>query len=87
MSDNQKSNTGSKILDAINANHSLAQGLIELGSSIQTKLLGTETPVSTGEKDTPEPNSFTGIAQGGLERIQARLLHLKDILKSIDGEF
>lgn len=85
--DAQKQLRSSEIHSKIEANLELARGLSKAATEIEEKLLGTTTPYSEGE-DTKEPSgNFLAVVDRGLRTLHSELLHLKDILKSINAEF
>ena len=78
----------SEVHNKITASLDLSKELSKAATEIEEKLLGTQTPYSDAESaKEPSAGCFLTLADQGLRNLHGELLHLKDILKSINTEF
>ena len=77
----------SEIHSKIEANLELARNLSKIATEIEDKILGTQTPYSDAESAKEPAGGFITTVDRGLRTLHSELLHLKDILTSINAEF
>ncbi len=71
----------------ISASLDLARVLSKTAAEIEDKILGTQTPCSTKEEGKEPSAGFILTIDKELHTLHQELLHLKDILGSINSEF
>lgn len=77
----------SEIHSKIEGNLELARILSKTATEIEDKILGTSTPYGEEGKTPESAGGFISTIDRGLQALHSELLHLKDILGSINGEF
>lgn len=76
-----------EIKNLIQSNVELTKSLCAVAEETEEKILGQTTPRNTGSEPSPPSGCFISAIQNELGTLHSDLLHLKDILKSINSEF
>lgn len=78
-----------EVFNVIDANYDRVNEIIKEAEELEHKLLGTATPWSTvkDKKEEAPEAAFVTVLYRRLKTLNSQLLHLKDILRSINKEF